>query len=592
MKSETKVCQNCKSDFTIEPDDFNFYGKIKVPAPTFCAECRLIRRLANREERSFFKDTCDFCGKDIVSLFSPESNLTVYCSPCWWSDNWDGIQYGKDYDFSKPFFQQFRELQQLVPNQATNSRNSTNCKYSHGLIRSKNCVFVFGGFQTINCYYCHSPILSRDSMDSDVIWNSDHAYETISSNRVYNTKFVYFSDECIDCSFMFNCLGCTDCFGCVNLRNQKYCIFNQKYSKKEYEAEILKYDLGSYEVIKKVKEKFMELYYNTPRRFASIINSDNIIGDDIKNTKNCKNCFITRDGVENCKNIFTCGLLLKDSYDITFGGDTSELLYEVSGSTQSQRVLFSRGSNNLVDVEYSENIYGGANLFGCIKLRQKKYCILNKQYTKEEYEALIPKIKKHMNEMPYMDKKGRIYKYGEFFPVEISLWAYNETWANKFYPLTKEQTLKQGYNWRDQIEREYNISIKSNDLPDNIDDVSDKILDEVIECEHNGQNCNQQCTEVFKILPNELQFYRQINLALPHLCPNCRYYERLKKINPPKLWHRKCMCNGIESDNKKYKNTIKHFHGNKPCINEFETAISKNRKEIVYCEKCYQAEFI
>ena len=192
--------------------------------------------------------------------------------------------------------------------------------------------------------------------------------------------------------------------------------------------------------------------------------------------------------------------------------------------------MFSRGSNNLVDVEYSENIYGGANLFGCIKLRQKKYCILNKQYTKEEYEALIPKIKKHMNEMPYMDKKGRIYKYGEFFPVEISLWAYNETWANKFYPLTKEQTLKQGYNWRDQIEREYNISIKSNDLPNNIDDVSDKILDEVIECEHNGQNCNQQCTEVFKILPNELQFYRQINLALPHLCPNCRYYERLKKL--------------------------------------------------------------
>lgn len=27
MNSETKQCQNCKKDFTIEPDDFAFYEK-------------------------------------------------------------------------------------------------------------------------------------------------------------------------------------------------------------------------------------------------------------------------------------------------------------------------------------------------------------------------------------------------------------------------------------------------------------------------------------------------------------------------------------------------------------------------------------
>ena len=591
-KEKKKNCQNCKKDFTIEIDDFSFYEKIKVPPPTFCPECRLIRRLANREERSFFKDKCDLCGDEVVSLFSPESNLTVYCSPCWWGDKWDATSYGKDYDFTRPFFEQFRELQQIVPNQATNSRNSINCKYSHGQMSSKDCVYVFGGYQTINCYYCHSPLFSRDSMDSDVIWNSDHTYETLNSNNVYNTKFVYFSDDCIDSSFLFNCVGCSNCFGCVNLRNQKYCIFNKKYTKNEYDKEIIKWDLGDYRIIKEVNEKFLKIYYDTPRRFSLMVNSDNVIGDDIKNSKNCINCFVTRDGVENCKNIFTCGLLLKDSQDVTFGGNTSELLYEVSGSTQSQRVSFSRGCNNLMDSEFCENIYGGKNLFGCVKLRQKKYCILNKQYTKEEYEELVPKIKKHMNEMPYIDKKGRIYKYGEFFPIEISLWSYNETWANKFHSLTKEQTLEQGYNWRNPIEREYKITIKSEDLPDHIKDVTDKILDEVIECDHNGQKCNQQCTEVFKILPNELQFYRQMNLALPHLCPNCRYYERLKKVNPPKLWNRKCMCHGVESDNKQYKNTVLHSHGREECVNQFKTAINEDRKEIVYCEKCYQAEFI
>ena len=59
-----------------------------------------------------------------------------------------------------------------------------------------------------------------------------------------------------------------------------------------------------------------------------------------------------------------------------------------------------------------------------------------------------------------------------------------------------------------------------------------------------------------------------------------------------KLWNRKCMCHGTESDNKQYKNTALHSHGTEECVNQFKTAINEDRKEIVYCEKCYQAEFI
>ena len=56
MKQEIKQCNNCKQDFTIEPDDFGFYEKIKVPAPTFCPECRYIRRLLDRNEYNFYKN--------------------------------------------------------------------------------------------------------------------------------------------------------------------------------------------------------------------------------------------------------------------------------------------------------------------------------------------------------------------------------------------------------------------------------------------------------------------------------------------------------------------------------------------------------
>lgn len=591
LLQKNRKCQNCKKDFIIELEDFNFYEKIKVPPPTWCPECRLIRRLNSIRDRCLYKDICAQCGENIISILNPEDSFTVYCNRCWWGDGWDPSEYGLNLDFSKPFFKQFIELQKVAPYPSTDNRNCTNCDYCDTAIRCKDCTLTFGGLQSINCYYCESPVFSRDSLDSDIIVNADHTYETIYSNGVYNTKFVYFSNECLDCSLLFNCIGCSNCFGCVNLRNQKYYIFNEQYTKEEYEKEIKKWNLGSYGILQKAKEKFMELYYKTPRRFSLVLNSSNVTGDNIKNTKNCKNCFVTIHGVENCKNIFTCGLLLKDSTDTTTGGDTSELLYETASCLQSHRVMFSHGCNNCKNVEYANRIYNCSDCFGCTMLKNKKYCILNKQYTKEEYEQLIPKIKEHMNNMPYKDKIGRIYKYGEFLPPDHPLWIYNESWGNQFLPKTKDQALKEGYLWRESANRDYKITINPQNLPDSIDEVEDSILNEVIECEHKGK-CNDQCITAFRILPYELEFYRSMGIALPHLCFNCRYYERLKKVNPPKLWHRKCMCNGVESNNKEYKNTIKHDHGDSPCQNEFETAISDERKEIVYCEKCYQAEFI
>ena len=197
-----------------------------------------------------------------------------------------------------------------------------------------------------------------------------------------------------------------------------------------------------------------------------------------------------------------------------------------------------------------------------------------------------------MDDMPYVDKNKIIYKYGDYYPIEHAMWAYNESWAHRWFPLTKDQALEKGFRWNEPTKRDYKITIKIGNLPNHINDVSDDILNEVIECEHNGKDCNQQCTMAYRILKNELSLYRTMKIALPRLCPNCRHYERSKKNNPLQLWHRKCMCAGGKSQNREYQNTIVHDHGDKPCSNEFETAISDERKEIVYCKECYQSEFI
>ena len=99
--SSVQACQNCKQNFVIEPEDFAFYEKIKVPAPTFCPECRMVRRMLWRNERALYKRKCDATGKDIISIYSQDKPLKVYDQKYWWSDNWDPMEYGRDYDFSK-----------------------------------------------------------------------------------------------------------------------------------------------------------------------------------------------------------------------------------------------------------------------------------------------------------------------------------------------------------------------------------------------------------------------------------------------------------------------------------------------------------
>ena len=111
-------CQNCKQDFIIEPDDFSFYEKIKVPPPTFCPECRAIRRMIGANERVLYKRKCDITGEQIFSMFPEDVSFPVYETKKWYSDEWDPYQYAMDYDFSKPFFEQFAKLFNKVPRMA------------------------------------------------------------------------------------------------------------------------------------------------------------------------------------------------------------------------------------------------------------------------------------------------------------------------------------------------------------------------------------------------------------------------------------------------------------------------------------------
>ncbi|OGI64422.1 hypothetical protein A2733_01285 [Candidatus Nomurabacteria bacterium RIFCSPHIGHO2_01_FULL_40_20] len=587
---QKRICQATKKEFIITDDEASFCEKIGVPLPTFSPEERFRRRLMRRNERVLSLRLCTGTGKKVVSFYDENVSFPVYSREYWYGDGWDGTEYGRDYDFSKSFFEQFMELGKVAPRIALWQVNSVNSDTSNYIVDSKNCYMCFtalGGNE--DCMYSSYLTESTNCLDCDHITKCDRCYESFNCDSCYNCKFSVDSTTCRDSWFLRDCNNCSDCFGCVGLKDRQYYIWNEPYTKEKYESKLKEFKITSRQNFSHFEEKVNRMWEKFPHRYMHGKKNENVTGDYALNSNKCENAFFIND-CEDSKNLFfTMGL--KNSMDVTVSPIQNELLYECHAiPKQNYDVKFSDlCSNGCNSIEYCSNCDSSSNLFGCIGLRKKEYCILNKQYTKEEYQELIQKIKEHIQSMQYIDKSGRKYGYGEFFPPEVSPFAYNESMAQEHFPLNKKEAESAGYAWKELKEREYKTTMDTHTVPDDVTGIPENIAEQVIGCMNEGEG-EHNCQTAFRIMPNELIFYKQNNIPLPRYCPNCRHHKRLDYRNALKLRERYCDCAGLQSKNEKYKNTIEHpYHGNSPCGNSFKTTYD-NLEKIVYCEDCYKQE--
>ena len=544
MEAQIKQCQNCQKKFIIEKEDFNFYEKIKVPPPTWCPECRLVRRLVWRNEHSLFRRPNGTPGtsSEHISIYHPDAKVVSYDKEFWWSDKWDPCKYGKDYDFSKPFFQQFKELMEEAPHIAFFDSKSTNARFCNFTVEMKNCYLVTAAWACEDSMYSNRQFHCKFTHDSYICFYTEYCYENVycsTSNRLFFSREC---DSCVDSYFLYDCRNCSDCILCTNLRNKSYCIENVQYTKEEYLKKKKELALNTRKGIEQARKRFEKLYEEALHKHLKLFNTNNVSGDHVYDSRNSSHIFDFQDGAENVKFANWGNNGLKDSYDVGPGcGDNSELNYEgLSTGVKNYKAILGTTIWYSRDVWYSSMVSNSNDCFGCVEMDKKQYCILNKQYTKQEYEELIPKIIKHMNDMPYMDAKGRVYKFGEFFPPEISPFAYNETVAQDYFPLTKEEAKKKGHLWREYSPGSYKITKKGSELPQTIGEVDDSILKETIECETTHRP--------YKITEQELSFYRRLDLPLPSVHPDERHNRRLKLRNPMILRKRMCYFGDKEVD--------------------------------------------
>lgn len=530
-----RECLKCRESFSISSKQLSLLERLspkfsdptanalKIPPPTLCPDCRKQRRLLFRNERVLYHRSCDLTSQRMLSIYPASVPFPVYEHSVWWGESWDPLHFGAPYDLSRSFFEQFAELRNRVPriNLYVDDR-CENSKFCNQITMCKSCYLLFSASSSEDCYYGYRVNNSRNCLDCLMTNSSELCYDCVESFSCYSCRHSQKISQCTDCAFVYDCRNCKSCMFCYGLRNKEYCLFNEQLTKSEYQSRLAALRLDTLTGVNSARATFAAFCQRFPRRFATLRNVEDVTGDNIENAKSCVSVF---DG-ENLEDVSYCQFFQdgKDCSDINFGCDRVELAYEVSTTgIDAREIAFCIDVWPVVsNLFYCDSCSNGTKYcFGCVGLRKQEYCILNRQYTAEQYHELLPKI------VASMQSFG---EWGEFFPGWLSPHGYNETVAMQYFPLSREAATASGYNWQKIEVHTYNP--QSYIVPDSIREVADDLLQAVLAC--------SSCAKNFKVIPHELEFYRKNSIPLPTTCSDCRQDERAGRRNPPKLFSRLC----------------------------------------------------
>jgi hypothetical protein len=534
-------CRKCSADFEVTKEDLAHLAKIspkvgekvlEIPPPTLCYPCRLQRRFVWRNDMKLYERKCNVSGERLISMFRPDSPMNVVHKDYWWSDKWDPRDYGREFDFTRGFFEQFSELMYKVPVFHIATERPENSLYTNYNMANKNCYLCSAGNFLEDSLYCYNAQESKDCVDCLFVYDCELCYQCVQVNASYNLSYCLNVKNCQDSWFLEDCEGCRDCLLCWNLRRKKFCILNEQYTEEEYRQKLKEYGLNTLVGVEDAKELWEKNRWEHAKRSFHNYSVENCVGEYINESKNCVDCYSVQRGGEDLKYVFNAFPDFKDGMDCTYSGEKVELFYETMASGSNCRMLlfdnlcFSGSS----DVYCSQIMKASKNCFACCCMRNAEYCIFNKQYSKDEYEELVPKIVEHMK------MRG---EWGEFFDPQYSPFGYNETWAQEYFPLNRDEALRANFIWSDYeapIPQAKKLISKDQELPD-ISEVPDVVLDWAIACEVSGRP--------FKIVKKELEFCRKHKLQIPRRHPDIRHSDRLKLRNTWQVYDRKCSKSAV-----------------------------------------------
>lgn len=481
----------------------------------------------------------------MIAIHHKDTPFPVYCPECWWSDKWDPFSYGKDFDFSRPFFKQYKELLDVVPKAGMMHYQVENCEYNSIIALSKNCYLCPGSHYLEDCYYVRKSQNSKDCINSSHIHHSELLAFSVNTKDSYNAHHLINCSNISDSAYLSDCINCQHCFMCAGLYNKSFHIKNKPVTKEAYTQYIKEF---RQKTDKELWDEFCSFNVTIPKKYQHQINCESSSGDNIQN---CKHAIDAYDGYGIEDSCFIVeSVNIRDCMDITMNDEEVELCYElIGGGDKNYRSFFSVFSVCNTDTYYTHFCPYIANSLGCDCIHTRSnYCILNKQYSKDAYEAVFPRIVKHM------ENTG---EWGEFFPIQLCIFPYNTSLAQDYFPITEAEAKAKGYYWHDPQKTKKPSEYH---LPSSLEEIDDSIIQKTLACDTCGTN--------YKIIDQELKLSRKIGVIPSRLCPDCRSKELISWKNPRKLWARTCDSCGIA----------------------IQTTYAPDRPERVYCEACYLRE--
>ena len=533
--------------------------KISLPLPTLSPKMRDLRRQLFKNERFLHQDICEFTWEPTISRFT---NRHVYCNKARHDvDKWD--QASIDYDEKKSVNEHVRYLMEETKYQdliwsASNVLN--NAKYVNHASKQSNTYLLSNARDDQNCAYGRFITHCERVFDCTHLSHSKHCYECIWSSTLYKWFFCFNCLDSTDIYFCSDLVWCDHCIFSFWLQHASYCIHNKQVTKDEYDAFLSWLHLDSYSHLEVHKKEYEKVCRWAIRQATHNIWSEWIIGHQ---------CSVSHDiflwfELQWCNNMryaSTC-FESQDLMDISAFWESSFKLYECSQSWKnSSHLVWCNMVGESHHIYYCMESKYCTHCFGCVNLYRKNYCIFNVQYTKEEYEALLPHLIKE-----YISDK----RWWEFFDPSLTPFPYNDTPAIDMYPphtlidATGTTTIfdEEGKGtiildsndeistwtldlwWeirvpitRRTIRNDINISSKMNivhvsQLPDKLSDTDEEQL--------SSQAMTNDSWMRWRYIPMELWFYKKHWLALPRKHPNERHVLREKRLPKKELYLRTC----------------------------------------------------
>lgn len=537
---ETKKCRISGQDFFVTNRDLEFLERIspvfqwkKFTFPTLDISPLEMRRtlLGFRNQNKLYKRKCDISGKEIVSMFSAEVPFPVYDKPLWFSDNWNPGKYGLKIDFEVPFFDQYWKLNSSVPRPSNSRVDDENSDYSNNCGFVKDCYLCFNGLFNESCYYCQIWDYSKNCVDCECIYECENSYMLSLSRKCYACFYSHELTNCSGCYISYDCIGCTNCVGCYNLRNKQNYLYNQPSTPEKIREHIEKNKstVLSYDSMKKVISQGIHKYTAT-------VQSENCFGNEFQSSKNCFDCYymMNAEDCAYCDN----GKEQKDCRYVMNGMKNLNNAYAslIVGIDSANIFFCINSTRNLSDVLYGAFLFNGIHhAFGCIWLHNHEHhCILNSAYSQQEYEVLSEKLADHMISTG---------EWWRFFSKNFSSIEYNESLAQEYFPLSRDEAKRQWWLWKEDkvisgsVHDYEPLPIEQYDERKVWYAVAQENIDDLLK---NTLNCSVT-KKPFRIVRQELAFYIENNIPIPREHPDQRHTKRMLLRNPRVLNELGCM---------------------------------------------------